>query len=205
MKKAICFLLLLLVLHKTYSQSYFQKFKNLSSPKKTWVIFHPFKAKKAFNISNEAQKIADSIKKTKILGKITSGTKLDAFRHAFWMAYLGQNIGINAARALGKAHEKENYLYYEEKKLEDGTLPDKPSMEMDLHNNEVGLALINNKIEYSKKELIEKVLKDINNGKMLIIKRNKKNRYVTCNNQVISKTDLRVWQNKKCLIKSNAL
>ena len=34
---------------------------------------------------------------------------MDAFRHAYWMARLRQEIGKTAARSLGKAHEKENY------------------------------------------------------------------------------------------------
>jgi len=206
MKKIFYFILIFTYsLSNTYSQSNFQKFKNLSSPKKWWVIYHPFKAKKAFTISHEAKAVADSIRKTGILGKKPSGTKLDAFRHSFWMAYLGKNIGIQAAKLLGKAHEKESYLLYEEKKLEDGTLPDKPSMDMDLHNNEIGLNIIKQNKYISKKDLIEKVIEYVNKGEMLIIKRNHKNRYVTCDGDIISKDSLRIWNNKKCLVKSNSI
>lgn len=204
MKKILCFIVFF-VFQGMHSQSYFQKFKDLSSPKKTWVIFHPFKARKAFNVTNEAKKFIDSIAKTKILGIRGTGTRFDAFRHSFWMAYLGQNIGINAAKSLGEAHEKENFLYYQENKLEDGSLPDKPSMEMDLHNNEVGLSLINKNIKYSKKELFKKVINAIDNGEALLLKRNHKNRYVTCSGKLISKDSLRIWDNKKCLIKSNSI
>jgi len=38
-----------------------------------------------------------------------SGGQVDAFRHAYWMARLHQEIGKRAAFSLGKSHEKENW------------------------------------------------------------------------------------------------
>ena len=73
------------------------------------MLFHPFKATKALEISKEVNRISDSIKKTNLLDGDASGGQVDAFRHAYWMARLKQEIGESAARSLGKAHEKENY------------------------------------------------------------------------------------------------
>jgi len=204
--KKIIFLTSFLFITSLNGQSYYSKFKDLSKPKKWWVLSLSLKAKKAFKISQEAKIVADSVRKTKTLGKISSGSKVDAFRHAFWMAYLGQNIGIKAARALGKAHEKEGYLHFQENKLEDGILPDEPSMKMDLFNNDVGLSLVEKDNKKSKNELIKEVIKAVEEGKMLIIKRDKKRRYLTCEGKLIAKESLyNKWENDKCLIHSNAL
>ena len=207
MKKNLVLLILIggLFSYNSFSQSLFQEFKALSKPKKCWVLFHPFKAKKAFKVSHEAKRITDSIQKNKIITKGKSGGKLDAFRHSFWMAYLGQNIGVRVARSLGKAHEKENHLFYLENKLEDETLPDKASMDMDLHNNEVGLSFVSRKNKQTKKELIYRVINAIEKGKMVVIKKNKKNQFLSCDNQLIPKDSLKKWENNKCLIPSNSI
>ena len=119
-----------------------------------WVLFHPFKAKKAQIISEEAYRVADSIKNSPLLDGDASGGQVDAFRHAFWMASLRQKIGEKAARSLGISHEKENYKTHKKKKLEDGVIPDKISSTMDLFNNEIGLSLTKRGAKTSKKGLI---------------------------------------------------
>ena len=106
---------------------------------KTWVLLHPFKAKKALKISNKAKVLSDSIAKTELLDKDKSGGQVDAFRHAYWMASLHQEIGKFAAKSLGKAYERDNYKIFKKNRLEDGIIPDKASKEMDLFNNKVGL------------------------------------------------------------------
>ena len=57
------------------------------------------------------------------------------------MARLTQGIGRRAAYSLGKAHEKGNYQTFKNRQLEDGILPDKPSSEMDLYNNQIGISI----------------------------------------------------------------
>jgi len=184
--------------------SNYQKFKKLSTPKKWWVLLHPLKAKKSLLISKETNRVADSIKKTKTLDGDASGGQVDAFRHAYWMASLRLAIGKSAAKSLGKAHEKENYQYYKEKKLEHGTIPDKASMDMDLFNNNIGLSLVKKGEKISKKHLIKKIIAAIKNGKMKIIKKDKKRRFLTCDGNLISKESLvGKWVNNKCLVKSN--
>lgn len=204
MKKTFLLLVFLINNFLSYSQSNWQQFKKLSGPKKTWVIFHPFKAKKAFIISKEANRIADSIKKSPLLDKDGAGGQVDAFRHAYWMARLRQEIGESAARSLGKAHEKENYQTYKVRKLEDGVIPDEISSEMDLHNNEVGLSLITKGSKTPKNGLIYRIINAIHQGKLKIIKKDKKGNFLTCDGKIIRSKSLKgKWKNNKCLVSSN--
>jgi hypothetical protein len=57
----------------TLAQTNFEKFFNLSGPKKTWVLLHRFKAVKSLEISNED---ADSIRKTNLLDGVYLQLKL---------------------------------------------------------------------------------------------------------------------------------
>ncbi|OSY88966.1 hypothetical protein WH52_04705 [Tenacibaculum holothuriorum] len=198
------FFLLFLVSIGSFGQTNWQKFKNLSGPKKMWVFFHPFKAKKALNVSREANRVSDSIKNSPLLDKDGAGGQVDAFRHAYWMACLRQEIGESAARSLGKAHEKENYQTYKKRKLEDGVIPDKVSSEMDLFNNEIGLSLAIKGNKTSQKGLVYRIINAIKSGKLRVIKKDKKGRFLTCDGALISKEKLKgKWENDKCLVKSN--
>ena len=186
------------------SQSNFKSFFELSRPKRTWVLCHPFKAIKALKISKEASKLADSISKTNLLDGDLAGGQVDAFRHGYWMARLHQKIGEKAAFSLGKAHEKENYLTYKKSKLEDGFVPDKIASEMDLYNNNEGLKLILKGSKISKKGLIYRVVNAIRSGKFTIIKKDKKGNFLTCDGRIISKEELKgKWENNKCLVASD--
>lgn len=202
--KKVVFLVFILFSLQMFSQSNWEKFKKLSQPKKMWVIFHPFKAEKALKISKEANKVADSIAKTFLLDGDASGGQVDAFRHGYWMARLNQEIGEKAARSLGKAHEKENYLMFKERKLEESTVPDKISSEMDLYNNDVGITLTTKGQEYPKKGVIYRVINAILAGKMKVIKKDKKGHFVNCKGKRINpKILLGKWKNNKCLVDSN--
>lgn len=204
MKNTFILILLLSMVCKGYSQSSYKKFKKLSAPKRWWVILHPFKAKKALKISLEANKIADSITNTKLLDGDHAGGQVDAFRHSYWMARLNEEIGTSAARSLGKAHERENYLMFKKRKLEEGTLPDEISSEMDLFNNEVGLSLTKKGKKALKQGLIFKVVNAIIAGKMRVIKKNINGAFLTCNGLIITSDSLKgKWINKKCLVESN--
>ncbi|AUC85684.1 hypothetical protein CW731_10475 [Polaribacter sp. ALD11] len=185
-------------------QSDFKNFLKLSGPIKRWVLLHPFKAKLSLKISNETNSVADSVRKSHLLDKDAAGGQVDAFRHAYWMARLRQEIGKRAARSLGKAHEKDNYLTYKKLKLEDGVVPDEISSEMDLHNNDEGLKLITKGSEVSKNGLIYRVINAIHQGKMKIIKKNEKGNFLTCEGKIISAKKLKgKWKNEKCLVSSN--
>ena len=203
MKKVLIFYCLL-VSSLANSQSNWQQFKKLSCPEKKWTIFHIFKAKKAYLVAKEAQRVADSVAKTPLLDGDTSGGQVDAFRHAYWMARLRQEIGKRAALKLGKAHEKTNYQQYKNSLLEDGEAPDQISSEMDLFNNTVGITYTEKGTPYPKNGLIYRIVNGILAGDYRIIKKDQKKNYLTCNNAIISKESLKgKWINNKCLIKSN--
>ncbi len=205
MKKGLC-IFLIFYTFQLQSQSATASFFKLSSPEKWWVIFHPFQAKKALNITTFTFRKTDSLKAVKILGNDLNGGQLDAFKHSFWMANLAQSIGVKAALKLGKAHEKGNYRFYKKNKLEDGFLPDKASSDMDLFNNEVGVKILKENPELHTADLIDKVILSILNGEMKIIKKNKEGQFLDCSGNKILKVDLiGRWENKKCLVNSNQI
>jgi hypothetical protein len=181
-----------------------KSFFDLSCPKKVWVLLHPFKAVKSLEISKEANRVADSIKKTNLLDGDASGGQVDAFRHAYWMARLQQKIGKRAARALGKAHEKTNYQQYKNRLLEDGEAPDKVSSDMDLYNNEIGLSLTQKGISHPKDGLIYTIVNAILAGKLKVIKKDTNRNYLSCDDKLITQKELKgKWKNNKCLMNSN--
>ena len=108
----------------------------ISCPEKRWAVFHPFIAKKSYNLTKETLQVTDSVKNSKILDGDINGGQVDAFKHAYWMALLSQNIKYKKALKLGKAHEKGNYKSFK-KSLRKGfqTSQDQRSSEMDLWNN----------------------------------------------------------------------
>ena len=203
MKKVLFFYVFFLIT-QGYSQTNWQRFKKLSCKSKAWILLHPFKAKKALQISNEATKVADSIAKTPLLDGDKSGGQVDAFRHAYWMARLHQEIGKNAARSLGKAHEKDNYRQFKKRTKEDGIVPDEISSEMDLYNNSVGLTFTKKRKPQPKDGLIYSIANSILAGNLKILKKDANGNYVTCNNKIILPKELKnKWKNNKCLINSN--
>lgn len=176
------------------------QFKKLSCPEKRWVIFHPFVAKKALKVSLEAREITDEIKQQKLLVGTGNGDQIDAFRHAYWMARLAQEIHWRKANRLGKAHEKGNYQQFKKGKLEDDVLPDKISSEMDLYNNKVGLNL--GKLN-KEKELKNEVLNLVKDGKCKIIKTDAEGNFLDEKNKLIPLEELKgKWENRKVLVDS---
>ena len=205
MKKTII-LLFSIVSISLNAQSNFKSFFELSKPIRTWVVWHPFKAIKAKEISKEATKLADSIGKTNLLDGDLTGGQVDAFRHAYWMARLHQKIGEKAARSLGKAHEKENYLTYKKSKLEDEVVPDQIASEMDLFNNEKGLKLTFRRSQTTKNSLIYRIVNAITSGEMRIISKDKEGDFLTCEGKMISLDFLKgKWKNNKCLVTSDQI
>lgn len=181
-----------------------QSFHKVSKPEKTWTFFHLFKAKRAYLISKETEKIKDSIANIGNIGIDNNGGHLDAFKHSYWMARLSQSIGKRAAFSLGKAHEKGNYKTFEKHKLEDGFLPDKPSTEMDLFNNLVGINIGNSNKKASKKELIQQLLDSIQSGQLRILSKDNLGNFLDCQGQIILLDSLKhKWNTKKCLVSSD--
>ena len=180
-----------------------QSYAKLSPPEKGWVVFHTFKAKKAFLISKEAQYVADSIAKQDLIGNDNNGGHLDAFKHSFWMAQLTQGIGKRAAMSLGKAHEKGNYRTYKKSDLEDGLLPDKQSTDMDLHNNTVGNNIGIRYKKASKLLVIQLVLDSLQNGNLKVLLKDNNGNFLDCQQKRIPLDSLKnKWDTKKCLMPS---
>ncbi len=198
------FLLIVILLLSSCSPKLSQSFKKVSKAEQTWAFFHPFKAKKAFLISKETERIKDSIAHIGVIGKDNNGGQLDAFKHSFWMASLTQRIGKNAALSLGKAHEKGNYKSFKKRQLEDGMLPDKPSSEMDLFNNSVGVKVGVQYKKESKKVIIQQLLKKLYQGKLRILNKDSLGNLLNCQNKIIPIDSLKHrWFTKKCLVPSN--
>lgn len=74
--KRLLVLLFFTVSISVNAQSKFKSFFDLSCPKKVWVLLHPFKAVKSLEISKEANRVADSIKKTNLLDGVYLQLKL---------------------------------------------------------------------------------------------------------------------------------
>lgn len=204
MKKSATFIIILFLSSQLSAQSNWEKFGKLSAPYKKWVIFHPCKAKSALKISLEAIRVTDSISKTDLLDKDSSGGQVDAFRHAYWMARLRQEIGKRAAISLGRAHEKDNYITYKKHETENGIVPDKASKEMDLFNNNIGLSLTQKGIWDSKRGLTHKIVNAILRGDLRVIKKDSLGNFLTCDGKIIPSEELlHSWGNKKCIISSD--
>ena len=151
MKIFLALLLILVGFNFTSAQSNWENFKKQSAPIKKWILLHPFKAKKAYVISLEAQKVADSISKTNVLDGDAASGQVDAFRHAYWMAHLNQKIGKCASLSLGRAYERSNKKSFRKsrRKAEISSY-DKPSKQMDLFNNKIGVTFTKKKMSILK-------------------------------------------------------
>jgi len=153
-------------------------------------------------ISDEA--ITETMKLTSdtTLDGDLNGGQLDAFRHSFWMATITQQIGSRKAVSLGKAHEKGNYIYYKKHKTEEGTIPDFESCQMDLQNNEVGIAVGKDNFSCKKSDLIILLVSMIHEGKLFILKKDRLGRYLTCDEHLLLSSP-HEWKSGKCITTSN--
>lgn len=198
--KTVIFSIFFLVASFSVAQNSKINTKEVSCPEKWWAVIHPFALKKAKKVTIETKKIVSHLKKDTILKGDGNGGQIDAFRHAYWMARLTQEIGRRKAKRLGKAHEKGNYKAFKKSKYEDGAIPDKISSDMDFFNNDVGIKIgKNTTVETTKNVVINAVL----NGDCKIIKMNAQGEFLTCEGEIIpKKTLIGKWENNKCLVNS---
>ncbi len=195
-KKILPIIFILIVLNITAQN----KFSQISRPEKIWVLMHPFSSKKAFNITKNVLIIVDSIKAIGIIGCDINGGKLDAFKHAYWMANLSKSIGNKKAKSLGIAHEKGNKLQFKKQKTEDRILPDSISCEMDLFNNIQGIEIGTNSQNMNLKEMQLATLDTLKNGKLRVLKKDNNGNYLTSQNTLINLNDwFGKWNIPKCL------
>lgn len=199
-------LILILTQAKTAESQIFSgsKTKNISCQEKWWAIGHLCVARKAFNLTRYSLEVTDSIGRTNIIGTNIHGGNLDAFKHAFWMATLTQNIKWKKAKKLGLAHEKANYRSFakaSKKGMTDGH--DQVSTDMDLWNNEKGLAIGIVCYGCDRETLIRAVVDSIRLGSMKIIRMNDQGEFLDNDGKVIPPEHLTgKWVNDKCLAPS---
>jgi hypothetical protein len=211
--RSLLILFCLLFFNIAYSQQehFCKEFGKLSRPEKCWALWHPFIAKKAFEISMIARKVTDSMKQASVLDRDVSGGQLDAFRHSYWMLMVSMRFNTHKALSLGKAHEKGNYLDYKKHHLEEGIVPDSISSQMDLYNNKKGIEIGKRSSIFRKRFITKRywvwqkpLLDSISAGKMMIIKKNKKGEFLDLNGNIIPSDSLKnKWSNKECLVPSN--
>jgi hypothetical protein len=169
-----------------------------------WAFFHPFAAKSVQHHLKEAMDVYHLVKKSNDLDSFESGGTLDAFRHAYTMAYLSRFVNVNKLRELGKAHEKGNEYYFYKNRQEFGERADSLACVMDLRNNELGFEIGEKHKNSSKDDLKNIIIDQIKVGNAWKLKRNSQNHYVSCQNEVILIENYRAkWFMPKCLVKSN--
>lgn len=181
-----------------------QKIGSRSCYEKRWAFTHPFAALKVKKIYKKCMPLYEELKKNKTLGHFENGGKLDAFRHAFFMAAFDQKLKTAKLRKLGIAHEKGNYARFLKNIKEEGELADSLSTVMDLKNNELGFRIGNANKKKDLQNLKMMVIEEIIKGEAVYFKRNDSGQYINCIGEVII---LENYQNKwfipKCLIKTN--
>lgn len=187
----------------SFAQSPSLSFKKLSCPEKWWVVLHPFVAKKAYNISQEARSISKEIERDTLLDQDADGGMVDAFRHSYWMARLSQEICPRKAYTLGKAHERGNYLDHKKRRPGEEIFSDSIAGTMDLFNNKKGIEIGRNNKAISKEELRELICKKILDGEMKVILKDEAGNSLDCNNIVIDLNNYSgQWNIPRCLVKS---
>lgn len=176
----------------------------LSRYERRWAFWHPAAALRIKKKLPEALKVYEEVKAAHLLDHYESGGRLDAFRHTFTMAYLGQSVPVKKLRRLGIAHEKGNYLDFKKQRLENAERPDSLLCEMDLKNNEAGFFIAKARKPMSIDLLKNYVVEFIRNGEAWYMKRDAQGRYVDCSGRAID-NDLYKgkWLVPKCLVKTN--
>lgn len=165
-------------------------------------MFHIFKAKAIYKITQQVlNETLELLADTSLDGDLNGG-QLDAFRHAYWMALITKYHGSKTALSLGKAHEKGNYIMFKKNKLEEGSLPDYESSQMDYLNNDVGIEIGKKYRDLSDGEIKSLLIDMIKEGKLFVIKKDTKGNFLDCDNNPIERKG-KNWLSGKCITPSN--
>ncbi|MCK0130119.1 hypothetical protein MWU59_01270 [Flavobacteriaceae bacterium F08102] len=180
-------------------------YSKLSRPEKTWVLLHPFKAKKAYPLAKKAIVVSDSLAALGQIDDDNNGGTYDAFKHGFWMAVTAQRIGKRSAIRLGIAHEKGNYMTFKKQRKEDGQRPDLPSSKMDAFNNKIGVELGAKSPELKECNLVNQLLSALKKGQLRVLLKDKHGNFLDCSKTIIPLDSLKnKWNNSKCIVPSNS-
>lgn len=169
-----------------------------------WATLHPRAAIKVNKLKQNADPVYNRYVKLAIPDSFSSGGKLDAFRHVFYMSVFTQAIKANTIKKLGKAHERKNIRAAKKRKLEDGEIASLVASEMDLFNNELGISIGPVNKQLSLEALAELAINAIERGEARILLRNCKGQYQTC--EALSKslkTVTTLAAQAPCLVPSN--
>jgi hypothetical protein len=180
--------------------------QKISRPELRWAFFHPVAAIKVKCISKKCKRIYEEKAKSNnsALDQFSSGGKLDAFRHVFYMSAFARKVKVKKLRKLGMAHEKGDYRAFLKSKREFGELPDSVATEMDLANNEIGfqIGIKNRKVKLDK--LLDAASEAITGGKAVIMKRNAQGKYLDCEGKILDIEKYHgQWNIPKCLVSSD--
>jgi hypothetical protein len=178
-------------------------YSDLSSKEKRWAIFHPRAAKKAKQIIPVVRAdVRLKISENKI-DSLIHGGQADAYRHALWMALTAKHIGDKKARRIGQMHEESNKQHFYNSIKEDNALQDSISCQMDLINNDLGIAYGIGYKDKSDEELKELVLNGVLAGEFFMLFRNNQNEFLDCEGNVVSNKNRIVdkrWFLPYCLV-----
>jgi hypothetical protein len=182
----------------------FSQQKAICNPVKLWAISHPIAALKIKKINKQCLLLYANKDVKQKLDSFSSGGKLDAFRHIFFMAAFQQKVKTKKLRKLGIAHENQNYRQFLQGESNSSFRHDSLSMIMDLNNNEIAFSEFATSKQIALDSLKEHVIQLILQGKALILKRNRKGDALSCEGSVIKTDKLNAsWQLPYCLVKSD--
>lgn len=173
----------------------------MSCKNKVWAIRNVSSLKKALVISNEVLNTMDSLYRENLFETNSEGSRLDAFRHIYWMYSLASEIGIEKSRRIGLIYEDYNQYVFSVRSCSGY---DFAGRLMDEYNNELGLYLFSKMRVREKEEVFEEIMNLISRGCARIVAKDKLQRSLDVNDNVILESEWKSqWNNNRCLIKSN--
>lgn len=175
--------------------------RSMSCKNKVWAIRNVSSLKKALVISNEVLNTMDSLYRENLFETNSEGSRLDAFRHIYWMYSLASEIGIEKSRRIGLIYEDYNQYVFSVRSCSGY---DFAGRLMDEYNNELGLYLFSKMGVREKEEVFEEIMNLISRGCARIVAKDKLQRSLDANDNVIPESEWKSqWNNNRCLIKSN--
>lgn len=191
---------------RTAAQNNNVHYSDLSSNEKHWAMFHPRAAKKVKKIIPAVRSDVRLKMTENKIDSLIHGGQADAYRHALWMALTAKHIGDKKARRVGQMHEESNKQHFYNSVKEDNALQDSMSCQMDLLNNDLGIAYGIGYKDKSDDEIKELVLNGILAGEFFMLFRNKKNEFLDCEGNVVSNENRiaeKRWYLPYCLVPTN--
>lgn len=141
-----------------FLENAYDMWASLTHDEKSLIAKNPTKAIAVFASSKKAVEFTKQN-----FGKNGLGDKSDGFRHATWCALMARDAGVEFARDFSTAHESGKTEDFLQQKASDG-YKEVDHMEMDLHNNGVGISLISNK-DVDNYDVINMVIAKLTNNK----------------------------------------